>query len=336
MKKITVVIPVYNVEEYIRKCLDSLICQDYDNFEVLVINDGSPANEQVIIDEYVKKYSFIHSIKKENGGYGSALQLAIKEIKTPFMLVCDPDDYLYPNTLGKLSLLQEINDSDITIGAKTLIYSDNNEEKYDKSFNDNYCNIVDEKCYLRNSKDFNDLYFIDPSPHSKLYRLSLLKELNFPLKTSFTDNILFFGALNRSKKAVYTKEPLAYYLINRVGNTMSDIKPKAIDDEIKVLHSNIEQNHNAPDIFYYRMFEAYKFLINDKVNHLAGTKEDKKEKLMNLYLIIDDLKPYKKIIFKYYKEYNKYPIIEKIKDHLLFNKLLSKLIYKNIVNKKIK
>ncbi len=336
MKKITVIIPVYNVEQYIRKCLDSLICQDYDNFEVLVINDGSPYNEQVIIDEYAKKYPFIKSIVKENGGYGSALELAIKEVKTPFILVCDPDDYLYPYSLKELASLQEINDSDITIGAKTLIFSDNNEEKYDKSFNDAYANLIDKKCYLKDDEDFNDLYFIDPSPHSKLYRVELLKETVFPHKVSFTDNILYFCALNRAQKVLYTNKPYAYYLINRVGNTMSDIKPKAIDAEALVLCENIKQNKNAKDIFYYRMFEAYKYIINDKINHVSGSNEEKKEKLLRLYGVINELLPYKKAILKYYKKYNKYKIIEKYKDRLLLNKISSKLIYKNIINKKLR
>ena len=333
-KKITVVVPVYNVEQYIRKCLDSFVNQDFEDFEVLVINDGSPANEQVIIDEYAEKYAFIHCIVKENGGYGSALELAIKTVDTPFLLVCDPDDYLYPHSLRTLSELQEASESDITIGAKTLVYSDNEEEVYDQSFNAAYAHLEDGRCYRSEERAFDDLYFIDPSPHAKLYRVSLLKEAVFPHKVSFTDNILYFYALNRSRKVTYTKEPLAYYLINRAGNTMTDVKPTAIDAEVKVLCSLIHQNPEARDIFYYRMFEAYKFILNDKINHVNGSKEVIREKLENLYSVIELLLPKRGAIWSYYVRYNKYPVLEKIRDKQLLNRGASKKTYRKIVEKK--
>ena len=101
MSKISIIVPTYNVEKYIAKCLDSLVIQDYDDYDVLVVNDGSPFNEQVIIDEYVKKYpNIIKSIVKENGGYGSVLELAISKSDAEYILVCDPDDYLTPNALS--------------------------------------------------------------------------------------------------------------------------------------------------------------------------------------------------------------------------------------------
>lgn len=154
------------------------------------------------------------------------------------ILVCDPDDYLYSNVISTLLNLIESTNSDIAIGTKTLVYSDNNEKVYDKSFNDAYASLIDKHVYNEKDKEFDNLYFVDPSPHSKLYILSLLKETEFPHKVSFTDNILFFSALNDSKNVVYTKESLAYYLINREGNTMTDVKLTAIDVEKSVVFSN--------------------------------------------------------------------------------------------------
>ena len=335
MKKVTIVVPVYNVEQYIRKCLDSLLKQESDEYEVLVVNDGSPANEQVIIDEYVKKHPVIKSLVKENGGYGSVLEKAISLIETPYMLVCDPDDYLYPDTVKTLVDMLESTDSDIAIGAKTLVYADNEEEVYDRSFNDAYASVTDGKVYNSNDPDFDDLYFIDPSPHSKLYRLSLLKEIEFPHKVSFTDNILYFSALNRSSKVVYTSKPLAYYLINREGNTMTDIKLTAIDAERKVLCSLIKQNEGKRGIFYYRMFEAYKYLINEKVRRCQGSNEEVKERIASLYEVIEELLPYREDVLKYYKKYHKYPFIEAWRDRKLLDPTKSKKAYEKIVDKQM-
>ncbi len=337
MSKVTIVVPVYNVEEYIAKCLDSFVVQANEDFEVLVVNDGSPKNEQVIIDEYVKKYPFIHTIVKENGGYGSVLELAVKTVTTPYMLVCDPDDYLRDDAVKTLLDLIEKNDCDIAIGAKTLIYADSEEQNYDPSFNTGYVLLEDGKVFERDSDDYEQLYFVDPSPHAKLYKVSLLKETQFPHKVSFTDNILFFTALNRAKRVVYTREPLAYYLINRVGNTMTDVKPTAIDAEIKVLNSLITQcrGEDVPEMFYYRMFEAYKFIMNDKINRCNGTKEEVRQRLLSLYTVISNLLDKGKQIQKYYRKYATYHLVERTKDLLLLQPKTSQKTYLSIVNKKI-
>ena len=149
-KKISIIVPTYNVEKYIAKCLDSLVIQDYDNYDVMVVNDGSPFNEQIIIDEYVKKYpDIIKSIVKENGGYGSVLELAISKSDAEYILVCDPDDYLAPNALSTLYSYMQGTDVDLVVGAKYLVFSDNEEVKYDDSFNHEFGILEDKKVYTK-------------------------------------------------------------------------------------------------------------------------------------------------------------------------------------------
>ena len=76
--KVSIIVPVYNVEEYLRKCLDSLVNQTYQNIEIIVVNDGTKDNSQSIIDEYKKKYSkIIKSYVKENGGSAIARNYGI-------------------------------------------------------------------------------------------------------------------------------------------------------------------------------------------------------------------------------------------------------------------
>ena len=336
MSKVTIVVPVYNVEAYIAKCLDSLLMQDNADYEVLVVNDGSPANEQPIIDSYAQKDARIHSVVKENGGYGSVLEYAIENIKSEYMLVCDPDDYLYPHTLSTLVKLIEEKHCDIAIGAKTLVYSDNEEEKYDKSFNEAYAQLQDGSAYDSDDVGYDHFYFVDPSPHAKLYRVSLLKDAIFPHKISFTDNILYFHALNKASRVVYTSEALAYYLINRVGNTMTDIRITAIDAEIKMLSSLISHNRNANAIFYYRMFEAYKYIYNEKINRCNASEKEVRERLQSLYNVVALLLPKRVEILHYYDLYNKYPVIEKMRDHLLLNKFFTVPVYDRMIRKKLK
>ena len=337
MNKVTIIVPTYNVEAYIDKCLKSLVNQTYDKYEVLVINDGSPANEQVIIDEYVKNYPFVHSMIKKNGGYGSVITEALKLIETPYLLICDPDDYLYPHTVQILVNLMLDKQADMVIGAKTLVYADDSEESYDKSYNDTYAALIDKHTYLRSTKEYDQLFFVEPSPHAKLYKTEYVKKLIFPNKVSYTDNILYFMSLIQTNKVVYTSEPLAYYLINRIGNTRTDVKLQVINSWITVFTSILQQAKaydDIPGIFYYRMFEGYKHVINDKIDNVVATDEEFNQKLLELYRIIELLLPHRKIVMEYYKQYADYRFLQRINDHLLFRPFLSKFIYQRLTKRK--
>lgn len=338
MKKITVVVPIYNVEKYVRTCFDSLLRQTFDDFVVMAINDGSPANEQVIIDEYVEKYpdKFI-GIKKENGGYGSVLQYAIANMETEYFLVCDPDDYLSDDALEYLYNLAIEKNADLTIGAKTFIYDGSEDQDYDLAYNKHFVQLKNEEVYTKNDTNRRDLLFIDPSPHSKLYKKELAKNIQFPKKIGYTDNLLFYISYLNANRVVYTEKNCAYYLVNRVGNTMTDIKPQVIDAHVKVFKTILEQSKNCSDIpslFYYRMFVGYKF-IWEQLRRIENSEAILKEKAEVLYQLVEALKPYHKEIVAGIKEFSDCGRNEKIKDCLLWSGL-GKTIYKRNLNQLIK
>ena len=88
MTKVSIIVPVYNVEKYIDKCLESLVNQTLEDIEIIVVNDGSPDNSQKIIDKYVKKYpDKVKSYIKKNGGQGSARNFGLKKAKPPTSLL---------------------------------------------------------------------------------------------------------------------------------------------------------------------------------------------------------------------------------------------------------
>ena len=94
--KVSVIVPVYGTEQYLRKCLDSLIGQTLQEIEIIVINDGSPDNSQVIIEEYERKCPKVRGIKKENGGMSSARNAGIQQAKGEYIAFVDSDDYIEP------------------------------------------------------------------------------------------------------------------------------------------------------------------------------------------------------------------------------------------------
>jgi len=334
MAKVTVVVPTYNVEQYISKCLDSLVDQTYNDYQVYVVNDGSPANEQPIIDEYAKKHDVIIPIIKENGGYGSVLELAINKMQSPYFMICDPDDWLENDAIEKLVNAMESKNVDIVVGAKNLVFSDNDEVKYDKSFNVKFASLNNGEVYVNGTKEFEQLFFLEPSPHAKLYKTELTKDIKFPHKVGYTDNLLYFISLLNAKSVTYLNEALAYYLIDRAGNTRTDLRPTVIDAFSKVFVEIIKQSKNTKyknEMFYYRMWETFKYVFY-KVDEINADKAVYEEKLWVVYDILNELLPYKKEILSFYKDHSQTRILEKIKDKKLLNPSSSKKMYSKWVN----
>jgi len=337
MAKVTVIVPTYNVEAYIAKCLDSLVSQTYDDYEVYVVNDGSPANEQPIIDEYASKYDVITPIIKENGGYGSVLELAIAKMESEYFLICDPDDWLEQDAIEKLVSTIEETNSDIVIGAKNLVFSDNDEIKYDKTFNADFANLENMQTFKNGTSEFDQFFFVEPSPHSKLYKTKLAKAIKFPHKVGYTDNLLYFMSLIQAKQVTYLSEPLAYYLIDRVGNTRTDLRPGVIDAFVKVFTTIIEQSeqvNNVPDMFYYRMFETFKGIFY-KVDEINTDQVVYEEKLRSVYQVLERLLKHNKVIKPLYKKNAQTRIIEKYKDLKLLTPQASKKMFDKWVTKRV-
>lgn len=329
MAKVSVIVPIYNVERYLETCFDSLLKQSYQDFVIFAVNDGSPDQSKIIMDDYKSKYpnQFV-VIHKENGGYGSVLELAINQIETPLFLICDPDDYLASDALEKLVALQEETKASLVIGAKAFIYSDGKDEDYDPSYNKDYVKMIDSEVFLKGDLSFDKLYFVDPSPHAKLYTTNLLLGLKFPKKVGYTDNLLYYYALANANTVAYTSHLCAYYLVDRQGNTMTDLNAKVVDAHVEVFKTIIDEVSkcdNIAPIFYYRMFESYKFIFQ-YLKRIEASPDELEQRAELVYSLLEKLKPYHSQIFAYYDQYSKSLSNERKKDILLFTPL-SKMIY---------
>lgn len=330
MDKISIIVPVYNVEKYIYKCLDSLAKLDYDNYDVLVINDGSPYNEQVIIDDFVKKYpKRIKSFIKENGGYGSVLNFAFNKSDADYVLICDSDDYLASDALSTLMQAKIESNADLVVGAKNLVYEGDETINYDPSFNSEMGVISDKEIAYRDSKEFEKFYYFEPSPHSKLYPLALVKDIVFPFNVSYTDNLLYFYTLTRIKSVVYCARAVSYYLINRNGNTRTDLKPKVIDAWKTVFEAIARQCPKSEEMLWYRLFDGF-FSIYYKIDNINVSKEEKENKYLLLLPLLQEYRQHKDVILPKLKEYEKNKVLYQQKLNLLSNKgdLYYHLLYK--------
>ena len=131
-KLISIIVPIYKVEIYLRKCIDSIVNQTYKNIEILLIDDGSPDNCGIICDEYAKKDERIKVIHKENGGLSDARNYGIEASTGDYIIFIDSDDYVSESMCENLLICALENNADIVSCNFKEIYIDNNREKINK------------------------------------------------------------------------------------------------------------------------------------------------------------------------------------------------------------
>ena len=214
-KKVSVIIPVYNVEEYLERCLDSIIHQTLKDIEIIVVNDGSPDNSQKIIDRYKKKDKRIVTLTKENGGLGSARNEGLKKAQGEYIAYVDSDDWIELDMLEKMYEEASTNNSDIVICGYQNVYSN----KKEASFISN--TIIEDTLYKKNSRIFNTI-----AVWCKLYKREFLKDSGvvFPMdKVWYEDLSYTIPLLALTDKISYVNLPLYNYII-RANSIMNSSK----------------------------------------------------------------------------------------------------------------
>ncbi len=201
---ISVIIPVYNVEKYIRQCLNSIIAQTYTNLEIILVDDGSTDNSGKICDEYAKKDNRIKVIHKQNEGLPSARNVALKVCSGQYVGFVDSDDHISSDMYEYLYNLITENNADISM---CNMFIEKNEQRI-KS------NIIDTlyKCVTQEE------FFKFPCWRvvwNKLYRSSLLRNFSFTSGISYGEDTLFlFEVITHSDKMAIGNKQKYYYREN--------------------------------------------------------------------------------------------------------------------------
>lgn len=126
MEKVSVVVPIYNVEEYLEECLDSLVGQTYEKIEIILVNDGSTDRSLEIAEQYAEKYEKIKLVSQENGGLSKARNTGMKLADGRYLCFVDSDDWLERNTIQEIAALMENDDLDLCLfGAKGYLSDEN-------------------------------------------------------------------------------------------------------------------------------------------------------------------------------------------------------------------
>ena len=203
---ISVIIPVYNVEDYLHYAIESLEKQTYKNFEVILVNDGSTDDSGKLCDEYSEKYSNISVFHKENGGLSDARNFGVQQAKGEFITFLDPDDYLEEYSLELLAGIQEMHDCDIvsTRVKATELYNVYSNHSLTEEDIKNVI-VMDRDVFLEEA--FYDKV-ATVSACGKLYRKSIL-EIPFPKGRIYEDLYIISEHVGKANKIVHT--PLQIY-----------------------------------------------------------------------------------------------------------------------------
>lgn len=296
MTDVTVIVPVYNGENYLRSCFDALVKQSCRSFEVLVVNDGSTDHSQVVIDEYLRREpALFRCIRKANGGYGSAIRTGVRACHSEYFLICDADDTLMPECVSVLLSKAKMSGADIVCGARMNQGLDGNllyDPCYDKSKVSLRCDDV----YHRDGRDYSDLFSIDPRSQAKLYKRKITEGFRYPSKVGYADHILFYLSLLKADKVIYTDQPLSVYRVRQLENA-EDVYAQLSGHIIayKRMLSQAENMSHVPARFYGMMYLMFDEMV-DAISNVELPTEEKKELMRSLKQYLLKLSAHSKAI----------------------------------------
>jgi len=297
MKKVSIIVPVYNVYDYIDKCLNSLVSQTLDDIEIIVVNDGSPDNSQEIIDKYVKAYpDKIKSFVKENGGQGSARNFGYKKATGEYIGYVDSDDYIDIHMYEKLYKRAKKDNSDIVMCANCIVYENGNKKI--------------ENLFLKTDDDKVNALFNNPGVCNKIYKRELLKDLSFRSKVWYEDIDFVSKVVIKAQKISFIDEGLYYYLL-RSGSTMNNNNMEknleildAFDSLILYLKKEKIYDKYIQEVTFLAIFHIYISAVVRVINMKKNIK--KKEIINKLILYMDNnFNGYKKNKYLYLLDRNK-------------------------------
>lgn len=222
MAKVSIIVPVYNVENYLAMCLDSLTCQTFSDIEIICVNDGSSDESLNILEHYKKFDSRIKIINKANGGLSSARNEGMASAEGKYILFVDSDDWISSNAVEVLYNNAEKNNTDMVI----FDYVRNDVILTIKQYSDKYINNV----FNIETMDVFSYKLIPVSAWSKFYRTDFIKDKILFYEDMIFEDVPFWAAVySQARRITYFPEPFYFYREGRTGSIMSSKGEKVFD-----------------------------------------------------------------------------------------------------------
>lgn len=243
--KVSVIVPVYNVEKYIKKCLDSLVEQTLKQIEIIIVNDGATDQSQEVIDQYCARYENILSFSKMNGGLSDARNYGMKYARGEYIAFVDSDDYIEKDMLEKLYEKAESENLDIVVCDTCMEYSG-----YSYTLKSNL-HFTDDpvRAYV----------FASPMACTRLVRRTIMEKFSFQKGILYEDLNVTPTYIIETRKVGFLEEPL-YHYVQRENSIMNqaDFNIRLLDifkvishvKEVFEAHGMYEEFHEEIEYLY--------------------------------------------------------------------------------------
>lgn len=268
MPKISVIIPVYNVEKYLRECLESVLSQTMTDIEIILLDDGGKDGCPAIIDEYAKKDGRIIAVHKQNGGYGQTCNTGFEKAAGEYIAIVESDDYILPEMFERLYNAAVLHNADV---VKSPYYENYNFKKGGL-----------QKCMLKNFipegqvftlNDYPELLSVHPSIWTCLYKREFLQNNGITFiqapGSGWTDNLFQVQTLCLAKRIVFVNEAF-YYWRKTNFDASKDLKDFTVPfKRTKEIHDWINNNGFADENLLVNLFKrelSYCETVNKMIN----------------------------------------------------------------------
>ncbi len=273
---ISVIIPVYNVEKYLKECIDSVLCQTYENYEIILVDDGSTDMSGKICDEYAEKHDRITVIHKENGGLSDARNTGLSLAKGEYIYFLDSDDYIIPEAFKELvSVIEKENSNFVFFDAKSFEDGSNSyniEQRYIRK--KEYETAKGEKVL---SDLFNNQEYHSSVPLCFMKKNLLEKEsLNFMQGIFYEDTIFTYELFMSASVVSYCSKAL-YHRRYRKASIMTSQKNKKYFYSICRVYEDVLNFSKQENKFHLEVAKKYiaRCAFNVFNNYEKLNREDK-------------------------------------------------------------
>lgn len=289
---ISIIIPVYNIEKYIRRCIQSIINQTYRNLEIIIVDDGSTDNSGTVCDELAKADARIIVFHKMNGGLSDARNYGIEKAHGDYIGFVDGDDFIHPQMYELLLYTTLCEESDIVACESVR----ENEHDFCESHFDAE-ELKKRVIVIKPEKAVISPWKIGVNVWNKLYKAALFNEIRYPVGKLCEDEFVYHQLICATKQITFLDIPL-YFYENREGSIMDGINEKRIKDGNEALLDRVSfiAEKKWTEILPYAIMNYCDFCIF----HYRNLK-----KYYNRYSkITEELHENEKLILSSYREYS--------------------------------
>ena len=304
---LSIVLPVFNVEKYLERCIKSILEGTYKDLELVIVNDGTKDNSENIIIRYLEKYNNITYIVKENGGLSHARNVGYTYAKGEYIAFFDSDDYIEKDMYEKLMAKVKDYNYDIVVCDLYMEYEQTGKKIYvGSNVEKEYKDVEEYNNGISIRKEIMEKIYI--AVHNKIYKKKLIEKtfengMPFVNGMYYEDIVYTYSILQNTRSISFVKEPL-YYYVQRIGSISNNYDKKLYDiiTSVEMLIENAVENNRFEDYKEILEYIGIRYMYGTFMKRIAKTKNKK------IYL-----EGYNRVIQEDKKIYEKYGILGKNK-----------------------